>query len=197
MSTDGDTWNASGGPNYPHEKVVQFCLRRFPPEARANVRALDLGCGSGVHTAFLAREGFQARGVDVSTVGVENAQRRLRAESLTASVTVCGMEELELVPDSIDLVLCIGVLECAGLEVATEGLARVAACLAPGGCGLFLFASERDFRAGHPAIRHVYTETEVKRLFEERGWNVWYDRFITTYENGRIEQNDWLITIQT
>src|SRR2546426_7636787 len=53
-----NTWNASGGPKYPHEKVIQYCFRNFPPEQRSSVRALDVGCGGGVHTAFLAAEGF-------------------------------------------------------------------------------------------------------------------------------------------
>ena len=37
-------------------------------------RALDLACGAGRNTLFLARYGFDATGIDISAVGLERAQ---------------------------------------------------------------------------------------------------------------------------
>ena len=60
-----EKWNLSGGPKYPHEKVIQFCFRRYPRREDRELKALDLGCGGGVHSLFLAAEGFSVTGVDV------------------------------------------------------------------------------------------------------------------------------------
>jgi len=43
---------------------------------------------------------------------------------------------------------------------------------------------------------HGYTRPEVEELFDEAFEKLWIDRNITTYEGGRCEQNDWLVTVQ-
>lgn len=41
-----------------------------------------------------------------------------------------------------------------------------------------------------------YSYAEVKSMFSEGFTNVCIDRYITTYEGGRYEQNDWLVTLK-
>lgn len=41
------------------------------------VSVLDLGCGTGVHSSLLAREGYQVQGVDISEDMLEAAARRV------------------------------------------------------------------------------------------------------------------------
>jgi cyclopropane fatty-acyl-phospholipid synthase-like methyltransferase len=45
------------------------------PEALPPGRALDLGCGSGANSVFLAERGFEAIGVDFSRTALEKARR--------------------------------------------------------------------------------------------------------------------------
>jgi cyclopropane fatty-acyl-phospholipid synthase-like methyltransferase len=45
-------------------------------------RAIDLGCGSGANVLFLAEHGFEAIGVDFSSVAVEQAERAGRRNGL-------------------------------------------------------------------------------------------------------------------
>ena len=192
-----DEWNAGGGPRYPHEKVVQFTFRNFKPDVRANTRALDLGCGGGVHTAFLVREGFPVTGTDVSPVGVENTRQRLAAENLTAELRAEGADQLHAPADTFGLVLCVGVLEAAGPAVAEPAIQKVLPAMAPGGKGLFIFASNEDFRLqgdNHYGL-HGYTRAEVDALFDVGFSTVWIDQYITTYEGDRYRQVDWLVTV--
>lgn len=199
-SGDWDAWNTQGGPKYPHEKVIQFCFRNFPPTLRAGVRVLDLGCGSGVHTAFLAAEGFTVTGVDPSKAGIANTRQRLAALGLDATLQIQRAEALDFPADSFDLVICVGVFDAAGPENARAAVGKLSEILAPGAQGMFLFASDRDFRVGveHPfgLIIHGYPQDEVERMFAGSFKQVWIDRYITTYERGRYEQNDWLVTIR-
>ncbi len=46
-------------------------------------RALDLGCGTGRNSLFLARLGWAVTGVDASAVGLEMASEQMVAEDLT------------------------------------------------------------------------------------------------------------------
>jgi len=45
------------------------------PEALPPGRALDLGCGSGANSVFLAERGFETVGVDFSRTALEKARR--------------------------------------------------------------------------------------------------------------------------
>jgi SAM-dependent methyltransferase len=193
-----NAWNEPGGPKYPHEKVVQFCFRNYPEAQRGNVRALDLGCGSGVHVVFLATEGFRTTGVDISEIGIANAQRKLNGFGLEAVLRTAGVDELDFPPESFDLVICVGVYDCAGMAIAKSSIGKLLNILSPGAHGLFLFASNRDFRVKgeNPLGLHGYKRDEVDEMFSCSFTRVWIDRYITTYQGGTSEQNDWLITVQ-
>lgn len=193
-----EAWNTEGGPKYPHEKVVQFCFRHYPAASRAAVHALDLGCGGGVHACFLAREGFRVTAVDASLTAVARTIRRLKTEGLHATVGIRRIERIEFPESSFDLVLCVGVLDAAGPDAAREAVRRASVCMKPGARGLFLLASDRDFRVAgrNPYRLHGYTRSEVDSLFAVPFATVWIDSYITTYEGGRVEQNDWLVTVE-
>src|SRR5690606_38449600 len=50
-------------------------------------RALDIGCGAGILTAFLARAGLEVSAVDLSATAVAATQATLAANLLTARVS--------------------------------------------------------------------------------------------------------------
>lgn len=191
-------WNRGGGPNYPHEKVIQFCFRRYPEGSREGVRVLDLACGSGVHTVFLASEGFEVTGVDLSDVGVENTRRRLDELGLAANLHVASADAVDLERSHYDLVICVGLFDSAGFDVAAGAVERVIHAMRDGGEGLFLFASDRDYqvRGANPYDLHGFTESEVRDVFDVGFDRVWFDRYITTHEGGRLEENAWLVTVR-
>ena len=197
MTSLWDEWNAEGGPRYPHEKMVQFTFRAFPPERRSGTRALDLGCGTGVHSVFLAENGFSVIGVDISPVAVETARRRLEEAGLTADLAVASIDEMALPARSLELVICSGVLDSTGPEVARRALALLAPAMAPRARGAFMFAAEGDFRVlgENPYGLYGYREDEVRSLFADCFSEVLVDRTLTTYGGGREEQRDWLVTV--
>lgn len=195
-----NTWNQSGGPRYPHEKVVQFMFRRFPDRnARNCVQVLDLGCGSGVHTVFLALEGFAVSGCDISTVGVSNTQKRLAENGLEAPVSVGSVEKIAWPDSQFDALICIHVLECAGPALLAPAFKEMARVLKPGGRAMALFASDADFRLleGNPLGLYGFDDAEVAAAVAplRSDCEIWMDRYITTYENRRIQQNDHLVTL--
>jgi cyclopropane fatty-acyl-phospholipid synthase-like methyltransferase len=161
------------------------------------MRALDLGCGSGVHTVFLATEGFDVTAVDLSPTGVALTQRKLDAAGMRGELGVASIEAFEQA-GPFSLVICAGVLECAGVERATKAIRRVFDRMADGGCGVFVFASDRDFRVAgdNPLALHGFTRSEVDSCFAVPFGEIFVDRYITTYRGGDHEQNDWLVTVR-
>jgi 2-polyprenyl-3-methyl-5-hydroxy-6-metoxy-1,4-benzoquinol methylase len=59
---------------YPNEEMIRFVARRFYSTTdRGSIRILDLGCGAGTQTWYLAREGFDVSAIDGSQVGIDRA----------------------------------------------------------------------------------------------------------------------------
>jgi cyclopropane fatty-acyl-phospholipid synthase-like methyltransferase len=192
-----EMWNRSRAPNYPHEKVIQFCLRAYPPEIRKGTVALDLGCGSGANSWFLAREGFVVVATDISRTGVQRTKERLGREGLQGEVRFERADSIGCHNESVDLVICVGVVEAVGPKAAVAVTAEVARVLRPGGRGLFLFAGEGDFRVQQATdlALHGFTRTEVDAMFARLFSRIFIDRYITTYENEAVMQFDWLVSV--
>lgn len=196
-----DAWNLGGGPQYPHEKVVQFVFRSFPKTGRGNIRILDLGCGSGVHTQFLASEGFLTYARDLSQVGVSNTRSRLRSHGLSADVECGTVSSIDFPENYFDCVISIGVLDCAGPALFPTAVREVIRVLKPGSLALLIFASDKDHRicGGTPYNLHGFTDEEVesvRRTVLAQLDYFWMDRYITTHEDKAIQQNDHLLSLK-
>jgi SAM-dependent methyltransferase/mannose-6-phosphate isomerase-like protein (cupin superfamily) len=63
----------------PNDALVAFVDE---PGSRLGPRVLDLGCGEGRDSVFLARRGFDVTGVDVSRAALDKARERAAAEGV-------------------------------------------------------------------------------------------------------------------
>lgn len=106
-------------------------LRRHPPGM-----ALDLGCGSGVNVATLARHGWRVTGVDYALPAVWRAWRRLRREGLAARVRVGDVTRLGWLSGPFDLILDIGCFHSLSRPGRAAYLAHAQRLLAAGGTWL-------------------------------------------------------------
>jgi 2-polyprenyl-6-hydroxyphenyl methylase/3-demethylubiquinone-9 3-methyltransferase len=89
-------------------------LVRAHARLRAEDDVLDVGCGPGDHLLALASQIRRSTGVDLSPGMIDVARARLRGSPNVAHVTfaVDDASELASVPTaSVDVVLCIGVIE--------------------------------------------------------------------------------------
>lgn len=55
------------------------------PHALPPGRALDLGCGTGTHSVYLARHGWQVTGIDFTAQALEAARRKAAENGVSAS----------------------------------------------------------------------------------------------------------------
>ena len=70
--------------------------RQLQSMFRAGERILELGCGTGVDAAFLARIGVRVHAIDVSPRMLRTAQQRIEQEGLSDRVTfeTCALEHV-------------------------------------------------------------------------------------------------------
>ena len=94
-------------------------------------RALDLACGEGRNTLWLAGLGWDATGVDFSSVAIAKARERARREGAHVEFLCADLLDYEPEPDAYDLVLVL-YLQLAATD-RTRVLSRAVGALAPGG----------------------------------------------------------------
>ena len=101
-------------------------IRRAAGEGGA--RVLEYGCGPGGFSFELAQaESTRVDGIDISSVGIELAQKRAAELGLSdrMSFHVMDAEQLEFADSSFDAVFGSGILHHLNLERALQEVARV------------------------------------------------------------------------
>lgn len=139
--------------------TIEEMLRRAGVAAGA--RVLDVGCGNGWTTLFLAEAGLRPLGIDLVPANVELARQRAERWGSSARFAVQDMEALavpELVEDGpFDAALVFDSLHHVRQE--RNVFAGIAACLRPGGWLLL----------GEPTWLH-YLSPNARRVQRELGW---------------------------
>jgi len=97
-------------------------------------RVLDAACGSGGHALWLARQGYEVAGADVSPVMIDLAKRKAYEAGLAVTFFAADLAHLQPVnlepATTHDAVLCLGnslphLLTQAALVAALRGMAGV------------------------------------------------------------------------
>jgi SAM-dependent methyltransferase len=140
---------------------------RFLVEAVAGLptgSALDLACGEGRNTLWLARQGWDVTGVDFSEVAVSRGRRVAADRGLDARFERHDLLAWAPPPAAFDLVTMVYMqVPAPGMEVA---VGNAAAAMAPGGT-LFVVGHHLDNLSegvGGPQSPDVlYTEDDLSR----------------------------------
>ena len=96
-------------------------------------RLLDIGCGPGIMTKEVLKDGFAVYNTDISDSMIERAKESLAGYGYEDKVyfKVCDVEHMDFDDSYFDVVLCIGLLEYLG--DCTKALAIISRTLKPGG----------------------------------------------------------------
>lgn len=124
----------------PDPNLVEFVRGRV----RAPARVLDVGCGTGTHALWLAAQGFDVVGIDISPRAIERARARAATTHVTGAVRFDVHDFLAAPPEGerFDLVCDRGVFHVFdAAEDRARFAAHVAQCLAPSGHWLSLLGS--------------------------------------------------------
>ena len=216
-----DQWNTLHSyerfrPKYPSEHLVRFIFTQFPRDlkSRNGLKILDIGCGAGRHTVFLAQEGFQTYACDISEKGIKCLKEELRVKNLSATVVKSDMEKI-LYPDNFfDGVVSYGVFyynDSKGYENAISEMQRV---LKKGGKAFVFSRTIDDYRYGKGTkiekntfvldiadtnekdmTMHFLDRDEINAKFSEFE-NVIVEKTETTFANLEKKDSDWIIIVE-
>lgn len=121
-------------------------------------KALDLGMGEGRNALYLARQGYEVNGIDISPAAVQHALERARSLNLPFQAEAMNMLEVEIEPNSLALVVSTMALQFMKGSESRQVLENIQRWLQPGGMVyLTMFSTEE------PAYeRLVDTDAEIE-----------------------------------
>ena len=183
----------------PCEHLCRFVATNYPGE-RAGLRALDLGCGAGAQTFFMASRRFRVAGIDGSAAAIDRCADRGWERSFPKqredlpTFEVADMTSLPFPHNEFDLAVDVASLQCLDHADAVKAMAEVHRVLKPGG-RLFSYTS----RVGTSLAVHrnmpvrSMARQEVHALYGKHFDVRTVDTDTHTRDNGALVVSHWII----
>lgn len=203
-------------PKYPSEHVVRFIFSQFPRnlKERSNLKILDLGCGAGANTVFLAAEGFQTYATDISEEGLKVVERRLKDEKLQGTLKKANMENQPFFDNFFDGIISFGVFYYNDFEGYRKAVSEMYRTLKKGGKALVFTRTTDDYRYGKGnkidkntfvldiedtnekgMVMHFLDRAEINEIFNKFK-EIIVEKTETTFSNSEKKNSDWIIIVR-
>ncbi len=203
------------GPKYPEDAVVRFVFNNLT----TGQKVLDLGCGAGRHTIFLAENGFETYGIDISENAVVEAEKRTQEKNLSVVYKVASCESIPFEDEFFDALVAYGTIYYGDIYMVKHAIDEIFRLLTKGGKALLAVRSLEDYRydssleiephtiivheqnktksaANEDGMKmHFFSRTELQELFSNFA-RVDIERQIVTHENESYADNDFLVFLQ-
>jgi ubiquinone/menaquinone biosynthesis C-methylase UbiE len=142
---------------------------RIPKELNELVKinnpknSLELGCGLGRFSNFLAKQGIKATGVDFSSIAIENAKRRVAKYEHKPEFIVSDVTNLETIKEQFDISYDVGCFHCLYEESQQKYASEVYRLLKPGGTHLIWAL---DIAPSEIKLNHNYIAKTFEKGFQ-------------------------------
>jgi len=200
---------------YPAESLIRFTAKNFYQKDRRKINILEVGCGPGPNVRYFAKEGFNAYGIDMSSIAIDKGKRIMEDEGLSAELLVGNIEKMPYSDSFFDGVIDNECLYCNSLENTKKILGEIKRVMKTEG----LFYSRtftNDMYTGRtqtkisdfeyneisdgPFANKGYTRLiggdGIKKLYGQFFHIVSIDRLISTINNEEIVISEWIIICQ-
>jgi len=145
----------------PDDIVINFS--KLLKNKKWKMRVLDLGCGAGRHQVFMAKQGFEAHGTDISETGLKLTKQRLERQNLEVYLIKCDMKALPYIDSCFDAIISLHAIYHQKLKGVQETISEIHRILRKRGLLLINFLSKRTYSYGKG------TEVEENTFIEQEG----------------------------
>ncbi len=129
-------------------------------------RVLELGCGTGTNSVWLARQGFQVTGIDLAPLAVERAERRAGAAGVDVRFVAADVLQLPDLDGPFEFFFDRGCYHAVRRAAPEQYAPAVARQLAPGGRGLILAGNAGEpHEPGPPVVTEEQLRSELGLAF--------------------------------
>ena len=165
----------------PAQEVIDFV-----PLLKKNnsKKVLDLGYGAGRHIIYLAKEGFDVFGTDISLTGEDYTKQWLSSENLKAELKYSDMTFIPYADNFFDGIISRGVITHNTKENILKSISEMKRTLKPGGLVMITFISTESSLYGSGklyeentficddgiekgVLHHFCTKSEVEEMMQD------------------------------
>ncbi len=140
-------------------------------------KALDLACGSGRHSIFLAEKGFEVDGIDISSVALETLAKRVK--KLPINLIEADLDNYELPKEHYNLIIKTNFLDKSLINKAKKALKKG---------GIFIietYMKDQDNEKKDSNQNFLLQKEELKSFFDtsfeiltyQEFWNESYEKY--------------------
>jgi cyclopropane fatty-acyl-phospholipid synthase-like methyltransferase len=137
---------------------------RIPQEVKALARqgspqsVLELGCGVGRLSRYLAQLGVRTTGVDFSPVAIAKARKRVAHDDVTPELLVGDVTHLDGISGPFDFCFDVGCFHCLDPQGQRAYVSEVSRLLKPGGTHLIwaMDSAPSDLALSPAAVEAIF-----------------------------------------
>ncbi len=146
-------------------------------------RAIELGCGTGANSIYLAEQGFKVTGIDVSGIAIKAARQRAEQAGVKVEFIAADVGTLAWPDEPADFVFDRGCYHCVRRNAVEPYLNTLAAITKAGSKMLVLAGNAKEARVpGPPTVSEADLRHEFGNLFTiERLQEFRFDDAVKTY----------------
>ena len=196
----------------------EFC-DYFDQRDISGLAALDLGCGEGRYSLYLASKGCHVTSVDCSRAGLSKLEKMAAEESLPIVTCKQDVAEFDFPAAAFDIIVCATILDHLEGELRRRTIRAVRSALKPGGvlyANVFTVsdpgckgARGGGSRAGGgrgggsraaaasgvsdtaECIAHYFGREELKTVFADLSVITYYETVEPDHSHGRPHYHGW------
>jgi len=148
----------------PHPDISLF-VKTF--KEKGYKRVLDLGCGSGRHTVYLAEKGFKVYGLDNSSTAIQIAKKWLSSKNLSANFQIQEMtEDFPYKNSFFDVVISVQVIHHSNTSQIKGIVKEIERVLKKGG---FIFITVPKLKNQGRRFKQIEENTFIPLDGKEKG----------------------------
>lgn len=174
---------------YPNEELLRFFGRHYfslPLEARHEIRVLEVGSGTGANLWMIAREGFDAHGIELSASGNELCEKMLDLWGASATLKTGDMTAAPYPDQHFDVIVDVFSSYCLDEAGHARFLQEVKRLLKPKGRFFSYTPSKQSSSFQRPGISRLLDDSTLEGISRPGApfvGNAYPFRFVTSQEH--------------
>jgi len=136
---------------------------------RSGGQVLDVACGEGRNSVWLAERGCEVLGVDISPLALDKARRLAAERGVSVTFVEADIRHWQWEPEAVDAVVCV-CIQVAAPQDRGRLFEGFKATLKPGGLLLLQGYTPKQVEyktGGPPQAEHMYTEATLRAAFTD------------------------------
>ena len=183
----------------PSVDLARFVKTHYSDVDRGSLDFLDIGCGIGAQSVWLARQGINVTAIDISASAIEQlraitGRRGLSIKSRVADIVNLAQSGTSFHNNTLDCVVDVCAIQHLTEVCAFTVIRAAGRWLKPGGRIFSIMAADLGNREGGPLGLRLASKEQVVKMFD--GYSKVIDLEFKTRECGLQSYSHWIIEAQ-